>query len=243
MAVATVRFESEALGGRWLTYQVILPETGSGPFPVLIQLHGLGDDSRGWIERTNLVRYAEPYPLIIAMPDGETSSYLNWKEAGRIHRQAFETMVVDDLPNHLRRFFNVTDGPWAIGGLSMGGYGAMRLGLKYPDRFASIWAHSSAFHIDQYLEPDLIESAAIADANIASKVEDLVSSGKPRPVISFDCGVDDELIEYNRELHEQMTVFGLEHHYAEYPGGHTWDYWDEHVRDALAQHAEALCYT
>ena len=132
MAVASVRFESEALGGRWITYQVILPECGNGPFPVVIQLHGLGDDSRGWIERTNLVRYAEQYPFVIAMPDGETSSYLNWKEAGRIHRQAFEGHGRHDLPNHLRRFFNVTDGPWAIGGLSMGGYGAMRLGLKYP---------------------------------------------------------------------------------------------------------------
>ncbi|HQY31698.1 MAG TPA: hypothetical protein PK691_10435, partial [Thermomicrobiales bacterium] len=73
MAVAEVRFFSEALG-RWTRYQVILPESGDGPFPVVIQLHGLGDDSRSWLERSNLSRYAEKLPLAIVLPDGETSA-------------------------------------------------------------------------------------------------------------------------------------------------------------------------
>jgi putative tributyrin esterase len=60
------------------------------------------------------------------------------------------------------------------------------------------------------------------------------------PVLSFDCGVDDELIEENRTFHAQLEEMGLAHHYAEHPGGHDWDYWDLHVQEALAQHAEVL---
>lgn len=239
MAVAEIRFHSNAFG-RWSTYSIILPETGDAPFPVVAQLHGLGDDHRSWIERTNIVRYADDHSMAIVFPDGGTSGYLNWKEAGRLHRQAWETVIVQDIRNHVRRHFNVTSGPWGIGGLSMGGYGAMHLGLKYPDLFASVWSHSAAFHLDQYLEPELIEQTAIDDARIASRLRRLAESGTALPTISFDCGVDDELLEFNRELDTLMTELGIDHHYAEHPGGHTWGYWDDHVREALAQHARVL---
>ena len=242
MSVASVRFESESFG-RWVDYQILLPDSGDGPFPVVIQLHGLGDDHRSWIDRTNIVRYADEYPIAIVFPDGGTSGYLNWKEAGRIHRQAWESLIVRDIPNHLRRQFNVTSGPWGIGGLSMGGYGAMRIGLKYPAQFASIWAHSSAFHIDPYLDSDLIDVERIDDASVHLHARRLVESGGKSPVISLDCGVDDELLEHNRELHGSMNDLGLDHHYAEHPGGHTWAYWDEHVQTALAQHHWVLCET
>ncbi|CAN5708352.1 alpha/beta hydrolase-fold protein [soil metagenome] len=239
MAVARVRFKSEAFG-RWMTYNILLPDNGEGPFPVVMQLHGLGDDHRSWIDRTNIVRYAGEYPLVIVFPDGGTSGYLNWNESGRLHRQAYEDLIVKDIPDHLRRHFNVTHGPWAIGGLSMGGYGAMRIGLKYPERFSSIWAHSAAFHIDQYLDPDLIAPEAIEDAGVEVHARRLVESGAPRPVISCDCGVDDELLQFNRELDSLMNQIDLTHHYAEHPGAHTWDYWDEHVQTALAQHHRVL---
>lgn len=239
MAVAEVRFQSQSFG-RWLTYAISLPESGDDPYPVVIQLHGLGDDHRTWIDRSNILRYVNDYSLAIVFPDGGTSGYLNWKEAGRLHRQAWETLIVDDIAAHLRRHFNVTDGPWGIGGLSMGGYGAMHLGLKYPERFASIWSHSAAFHLDQYLDSDLIDQSAIDDASIAARLQRLVAADRPMPVISFDCGVDDELLEYNRALDVLMTDLGIPHHYAEHPGAHTWGYWDDHVREALAQHNEVL---
>jgi S-formylglutathione hydrolase FrmB len=224
-----------------MSYCIVLPETGEGPFPVVMQLHGLGDDHRSWIDRTNIVRYAETYPLVIVFPDGGTSGYLNWKESGRLHRQAWEELIVTDIPDHLRRLFNVTDGPWGIGGLSMGGYGAMRVGLKYPEQYRSVWGHSSGFHIDGFLDPDLIENEQIDDASVQLLARRLVESGKASPVISFDCGVDDHVIDYNREYHAYLDDIGLKHHYAEHPGGHTWAYWDAHVKSALAQHHRVLC--
>jgi len=44
------------------------------------------------------------------------------------------------------------------------------------------------------------------------------------PVISFDCGVDDKLIDHNRRFHAHLDALGIDHHYAEHAGGHTWDY-------------------
>ena len=236
MGVASVQFRSEALGKR-TTYEVILPEVGEGPFPVLMQLHGLSDDHGAWVQRSNLVRYVAAYPMIVVLPDGGTSGYLNWKSGERLWKQRYEDLLIRDIPGHLERNFRVRSGPWAIGGLSMGGYGAMRLGLKYPEKFASIWAHSSAFHIGQALSEAPIEDHA--DALVTAHADRVVTLDE-RPEISFDCGVDDELLAYNRDFHTYLDTIGLAHHYAEHPGAHTWDYWDLHVHEALQQHARVL---
>jgi S-formylglutathione hydrolase FrmB len=242
MSVANVRFYSDALG-KWTRYNVILPDDGEGPFPVLFQLHGLTDDCESWIEHTNLVRHVAGLPLIVVLPDGGTSAYLNWKGSDRLNQHRYEDLIMNDIWNHLIRHFDATTGPWAIGGLSMGGYGAMRLGLKYPDRFASIYAHSAAFRIDEALrslDEALVENAR--DANVYVHADALVER-QQRPVISFDCGLDDRLIEHNRKFHEHLQPLNIEHHYAEFEGGHEWDYWDLHVQKALAQHARVLGLT
>jgi len=237
MAVTSVRFFSDALG-KWTRYNVIVPEAGEGPYPVLMQLHGLSDDEDSWLERSNLARYVESLPLIVVLPDGGTSGYLNWKASGRLHKHRYEDLLVNDIAAHLRRHFNVREGKWAIGGLSMGGFGAMRLGLKYADRFASIHAHSSAFHIHEMVDPDLVED--LDDADIFRHAEALARRDGDRPVIAFDCGVDDRLLEHNRRFHEHLQSLDIEHTYAEFEGDHTWDYWDLHVQEALAQHARVL---
>lgn len=237
MSIAAMQFRSDALGKR-VSYNVILPDEGEGPFPVLVQLHGLSDDCNAWIQKSNLVRHVEALPLVVVLPDGGTSAYFNWKDAGRLGRQNYEDLIITDISNHVRRHLNVTEGPWAIGGLSMGGWGALWLGLKHPDRFSSIWAHSSKLdwrasqlQLSMLANPEDVDILALAER---------VATLDRKPVISFDCGVDDELIEENRAFRDHLGTIGLEHHYAEHPGGHTWDYWDEHVREALVQHGRVL---
>lgn len=148
---------------------------------------------------------------------------------------------MEDLLPACERFFPVHPGPWAIGGLSMGGFGAIRLGLKHPDRFASIYAHSSYLPSRAQLaerHEDMTEEQR-ADFDVYALAADAVSC-PDRPRLSFDCGTEDFLLDQNRAFHAHLESVVYPNEYAEYPGAHTWEYWDDHVRDALPQHLEVL---
>ena len=214
-AVATVEFASAALG-RTTTYTAFVPDAGEPPFAVLYQLHGASDDHRAWLYKSSLLRYVEGLPLLVVMPSGENSYYVD----------AWERLVVDELPAHVARTFRVRPGRAAIGGLSMGGYGAIRLGLKYAERFASIFAHSSR----------LPESGDDRDVGVVAARVDRATM----PALAFDCGTEDHLLDDSRRFHARLEALGVPHQYREHPGAHTWDYWDEHVREAIAWHARAL---
>jgi S-formylglutathione hydrolase FrmB len=243
VSIITLRFKSEALG-KHTSFNVIHPDAGEGPFPVLMQLHGYSDDSFSWLINSNLARHVADLPLIIVLPDGGTSRYANYAPHERMNLQRYEDLLIKDIPAQLVRTFNIASGPWAIGGLSMGGQGALRLGMKHSDRFASIWAHSAGA-----LNPDPTWLVLLEDPDDAScftqadRLKSRVDSGATQPVITFDCGVDDHVIDGNRDLHAHMEAIGLAHTYREFPGAHTWDYWDEHVVEAIAQHTKALGIT
>lgn len=214
-SVVTVEFHSDALD-RVATYTALVPQSGTPPFAVLYQLHGKSDDHRAWLYKSNLLRHVEGLPLIVVLPSGENSDWVD----------AWERLVVDDLAAHVARTFPARAGRAAIGGLSMGGYGAIRLGLKHPARFASIFAHSSR----------LGERGDDYDVEwLAARVE-----RGTMPALAFDCGVDDHLIADSRRFHARLDALGLPHQYREHDGAHTWAYWDEHVKDALAWHQREL---
>lgn len=236
MSLARIEFYSQAMG-QHVTYSLYLPDVGEGPFPVLFQLHGLSDSHATWINHSNIARHAAGLPLAIAFPDTGTGAYLNWRGHERIGKRNYEDLIVRDITHHLRRHFNVTDCPWAIGGLSMGGYGSMRLGLKYPDRFASIWSHSSKFEWEGIVESGQFDDPR--DTDVRHYARKLVDSPN-KPVITFDCGTDDELLDESRRFDAFLTELGIDHTYNEHSGGHEWDYWDNHVQSALEQHARVL---
>ena len=214
-SVVTVECHSAALD-RVVTYTALVPQSGTPPFAVLYQLHGASDDHRAWLYKSNLLRYVDGLPLLVVMPSGENSYYVG----------PWEKLVVDDIPAHVERTFRVRPGRAAIGGLSMGGYGAIRLGLLYPHRYASIFAHSSR----------LPESADDRDVGVVAERVDRAQL----PALAFDCGVDDHLIDDSRRFHVRLDALGLPHQYREHPGAHTWEYWDEHVREAIAWHVRVL---
>jgi len=240
MSVLTVRFHSQALGKR-TSFNVIHPDKGEGPFPVLLQLHGYSDDSFAWLYNSNLVRHVTDLPLIVILPDGGTSRYVNSAPHERFNLQRYEDLLVQDIPAQLERTLQIRPGPWAIGGLSMGGQGSLRVGMKHSDRFASIWAHSSGM-----LHPDPAWLALLPDPEDANsfvqadRLKARVEAGATLPMISFDCGVDDSTLDGNRDLHAHMERIDLPHTYKEHAGAHTWEYWDEHVQEALVQHAAVL---
>ncbi len=229
MNVATIQLMSKALGRR-VTYTALLPEAGDGPFKLLYMLHGKSDDHRGWLYYSNLERHARGLSFVVVLPDGGVSFWMNADQ-----RERYEDFVIDDLDAHVRRTFHIAPGKAAIGGLSMGGYGAMRYALKYPERFGSVWAHSSAF----FPRETFVE---LGFTNEDADLRDIVDAQDPSAfgTISFDCGRDDYLIEHNRSFHAFLNERGIKHNYYEHEGAHTWDYWDLHVQEALKQHVSVL---
>jgi len=223
----------------------IVPEKGRGPFPVLYLLHGLSDDYTVWPRRTRIEWYVRDLPLIVVMPDGfrgfYTDNYLG---------PAYGRYMVEDVLGFAERTFPIKRSRAArcIGGLSMGGYGSLRLALAHPELFASVHSHSgAAWDFGKPTPPERKDLfAQIFGPKPKGSPHDIYALAQKAkragrlPKISIDCGVDDHLIENNRALHAYLERIGVPHAYAEFPGIHEWDYWDEHIQGALEFHAQAL---
>ncbi len=235
-SVATVETHAPSVE-RVVTYTALVPDAGTPPYAVLYQLHGASDDHRAWLYKSNLLRYLDGMPLLVILPSGENGY---WLDAPPL--RALEQLVVHDLSAHVARTFRVREGRAAIGGLSMGGYGAIRLGLRHPDRYASIYAHSSRLPSRREL-PELAWTRGVDEAELDALDVDLVAEHVDRatmPALAFDCGTEDHLLADSRRFHARLEALGLPHEYREHPGAHTWDYWDRHVQTALRHHARVL---
>ena len=140
MPWAQVHWRSDVLG-KQTTMQVILPTAGSAPYPTLYLLHGLSDDSTIWLRRSRIEAYVRELPLIVVMPDGYRGFYTD-NDSGPAYARHFG----EEIPGFIERTFpaRAARGARAIGGLSMGGYGALRVALGYPERFCSVNSHSGA---------------------------------------------------------------------------------------------------
>lgn len=227
-----------------MAMNVILPEKITGRLPVYYLLHGLSDDYSAWQRRSNIERYVEQLPLIVVMPDGGRYFYCDGVDGPQ-----YETYFMKELIPYIDSVFPTVaarDGR-AIGGLSMGGYGAVKLALKFPELFVSANGHSGAYDIASMPEPvrDIPEWRHIFGDNPAGGKDDVFALARQcdpalRPALRIDCGVDDFLLEANRRFHAHLTALGFSHEYEEFPGAHTWEYWDLHVREALAFHMRQL---
>ncbi len=243
MAFCDVRFRGVAVN-KACAMHVILPEVGDGPFPVLYLLHGYSDDHTMWRRRTRLEWYVREMPLIVVMPDGLHSFYCNDPRAQGF---AGEDHIIADVVGFVERNFPALprrDGR-AISGLSMGGYGSMMLALRHPEMFCAVSSHSSAMFFAHEPLPERDEINTFADALSAGEYDcfalaEKVAQAGPAPAIRFDCGREDFLLQPNRDFHAHLDAIGLAHEYAEFPGEHNWDYWNEHVQRTLAFVAEHL---
>src|SRR3954469_21578484 len=142
MGFATINYFSRALL-KASSFNIVFPDDPKVPRPwaVLYLLHGLSDDHTIWMRRTSIERYLEGLPLAVVMPDGGRGWYTNALEG-----YAHEDDIIKDVVGLVGRTFPVKAerAGRAIGGLSMGGYGAVKLGLKHHEMFASVNSHSGA---------------------------------------------------------------------------------------------------
>lgn len=231
MAIAHVNYFNNALV-KEVAFYALLPDRQDkpGPYPVYYLLHGLSDDYTAWLRWTSIERYVRDKPLIVVLVDGDRCWYSDISGGPQ-----YEKALVADLVPYVDRIFpTIADRTGrVIGGLSMGGYGAMKLALKYPDLFCSVASHSGAYSSERMKDLNLppIDNPFLLAENIDRSIV---------PAIRFDCGVDDFLIEHNREFHAHLDKLGIAHEYEEFPGAHSWDYWDVHVQEAIAFHCKAL---
>lgn len=227
---------------------VILPDHGKPPFATLYLLHGLSDDHMRWLQQTSIERYVERLPLIVVMPDGGRGFY-TCHNAGHDYAR----YIAHDCVQYVERNFPARSrrASRCIGGLSMGGYGALRVALGYPDLFVSAHSHSGALMIGTRKRKnenplDEWEFNAIFGKNPAGTDHDLLHLAQNAmtagylPKLRIDCGDEDFLLDANRAFTRQLDELGIAHEYEEFSGGHNWAYWDEHIQDALAFHAKQL---
>ncbi len=236
MALLTVQFDAASIGKQSSMLALIPP--GKGPFPVLYLLHGLSDDHTIWLRRTSIERYVDGLNLIVVMPDGHRSFYVNDPRLGGL---AYEDHIVKDVVGFCDRVFPTRPerGSRAVAGLSMGGYGAIMLALNNPAVFGAAASHSGALGFFRKSTGTFREFQPLCDAlkgrydcfRLASRLK---RSGKGKmPALRFDCGVDDSLLSHSRDFHRHLLKIGIAHEYEEFPGSHSWSYWDEHIRQTL----------
>ena len=242
MAVAEFHLNAQNRLEKMKSFMAILPEGKTGPFPVFYLLHGLSDDHTAWTRLSSIERYVAGLPLIVIMPDGERGFYTDSKSDPKA---AFESNIVHDLVPFVDATFQTRPDPKSrvVAGLSMGGYGAVKLALKHPELFSAAASHSGALakaHRPLSNTDDWqAQWIPLFGEHPEGGPEDLFALSqriqkKKRPALRIDCGTEDFLIQDNRDFHAHLENIGYAHQYQEHPGSHEWGYWDQHIQDTLA---------
>lgn len=258
MAFLDFHFFSEALGLTCAAH-VLLPQSTSRQigltggarrekYPTLYLLHGLSDDHTIWTRRTSIERYAAERNLAVVMPAVGRSFYQDTAGGAR-----YWSFVTEELPALCEQFFplgTAREQRFAAG-LSMGGYGALRLGLACPEKFCAAASLSGALDLARRLReagragalmnraeytgifgPELCAEGT--DADLFFLAEKLAASTAPRPALYVACGTEDAMLGESRAFHALLDRLRINAEYRESPGAHDWRYWDEEIQRVLA---------
>lgn len=223
---------------------VILPQPVRRRYPVLYLLHGLSDDHTIWCRRTSIERYADALGLAVVMPAVHRSFYTDMATG-----QRYWTFVSQELPELVNGFFPLSPRreDTFVAGLSMGGYGAFKLALSQPERFAAAASLSGA--LDQAwevmnMEPEWrrewanmfgdLDKLAGSPQDLLHLAQQVSLSTGPKPRLYQWCGTADFLYEQNTRFRDHARSLGLDLTYEEGPGDHEWSYWDQQIQRVLA---------
>jgi S-formylglutathione hydrolase FrmB len=256
-------------------------------YPVAYYLHGLSGTETDWLSKGSIDAVADSLfsrgvpEMIIVLPDGDDGWYTTWVSqvayrtcADTLHNESperycvaherYDDYIARDVVQHVDSTYRTRRDRDArgIGGLSMGGYGAISIALRHPEVFGFAASHSGVLS-PMYIGPrpfvEPIRYATTVDdlkratggfwpryllywgtdldrwrAADPSRLAALAVQRGRMPALFIDCGQDDGFVDQNRAFHAELTRLGVRHEYAEWPGAHTWRYWSSHVGQSLA---------
>jgi putative tributyrin esterase len=217
-------------------------------FRTLYLLHGYSGNCNDWLLNSKIQELSTSHNMAVIMPSCDNGFYVDNTTGARYGEYAGKEIV-----EITRRIFPLSENreDTLIGGLSMGGFGAIRNGLKYTDTFGSIIALSSAlitdavaenhgdmkgapeskeYYISVFGDPEKLKGSENDPKALAKQLK---KSGKPIPGIYMACGSEDFLIHENRSLRDYLNELNIDFTYEESPGVHNWDFWDPHLKKAL----------
>jgi S-formylglutathione hydrolase FrmB len=243
------------LMGRQMPYGVILPvgyeQSNEKTFyPVVYLLHGLTGHFDNWINRSKLREHAKNYNYIIVTPEGNNGWYT---DSATVQTDKYESYIVEELMPEIEKNFRAKKDRTSrsIAGLSMGGYGSIKFGLKHPDKFALVGSFSGALQAASLSNKllgnswkaltDSIMSTYGADDSVTRRANDVfrivrempAERNKNLPFIYFDCGTEDGLIATNREFSNLLLEKKIAHEFRQLPGKHDWSFWNAQVEEFL----------
>ena len=251
-AIQTIQFRS-ALVGKTLPYTVVLPRDYYSAhvrrYPVLYLLHGLGGHYSDWTTKTNIAEYAQQYRMIVITPEGNDSWFT---DSATVPTDKYESYFLKELIADVQRRYRTieTRHGRAVAGLSMGGYGALKFGLKSPGTFIFAGSLSGVQEAASWSEADLKNLAWIRDSlssvfgpagSETRKANDLfeivgeMSAARVAalPYLYLDCGTEDVMFSSNERFAALLREKKIPHEYRELPGNHSWAYWDQQVPEVL----------
>lgn len=248
MAVCDINLYSRALRRRVSVTAIVPLERAEddadapveeGPLRSLYLLHGFTGAGRDWVENTEVCRLAQRYRVTVIMPDGENSFYVD--SPGHGH---WERFVAEELVDFTRRLLPLSDDPHLtyVAGNSMGGFGALNVGLGHPETFGGVAALSPALVLDRIAGVGEGFEDGVADyAYYASVFGDLdrvvggpldprsrlrrAVSENRQPRMWMSCGTEDSLLDVDRDFASYARSLGARFVYRESAGTHDWDYW------------------
>lgn len=257
MAIIEVNFISKCFM-RVVTFNAIIPVDKFGPqaenaeqkpLKTLYLLHGIFGNYTDWVNGTRIQAWAEANDLAVIMPSGENRFYLDDEKSGELYGE----FIGKELVEFTRKLFPLSDKreDTFIAGLSMGGYGAIRNGLKYAENFGCVIGLSAALVHDTWKDAD--NSAPIftfrrnyyeavfgeydkvkgSDKDPKALLLKLKEEGRPVPKMYLCCGTEDGLVTANRDFRDFLNENGVDLTYVEGPGKHDWVFWDTYIKKVL----------
>ncbi|WP_240418673.1 alpha/beta hydrolase [Paenibacillus periandrae] len=221
-------------------------------YPVIYLLHGMHGSESSWMLKGNaeqtldqLMNNGELIPSIVVMPSdggyGQGTFYMDWYDGTGNFEQYFIYDLVPEIDRHYRTIDSSVQR--VLCGLSMGGFGAVSLALRHPERFGAAASLSGGLVSSQHLKDQFARSdvgrmigplhGPYAESYDPQLVANLRMQDGRCPALYMNCGTSDYLYTMNQDFHQHLKTIGYTHTYEQFEGEHNWTYWKEHLPDAL----------